>query len=295
MREIFKEKRFGRDALDTIAKANAIITDYKQQGFTLTLRQLYYQFVSAALIKNDMKAYKNLGAIINSARLAGLIDWNAIEDRTRNLVKYGYDYDVKSSLEYAADSYQLDHWDAQPCYVEVWVEKEALIGVISEICRKLHVPYFACRGYVSQSEQYDAGKRFELKIDRGQEVHILHLGDHDPSGIDMTRDNQTRLTMFAGQEINLKRLALNMDQIDQYAPPPNPAKITDSRATGYIAKFGHESWELDALKPQVISNLIKREIDQLIDEDSWQTVDDKQKADRAKIRKFVDAVEEEEE
>ena len=100
---------------------------------------------------------------------------------------------------------------------------------------------------------------------------ILHLGDHDPSGIDMTRDNAERLADVFGGDVELKRIALNMDQIDEYAPPPNPAKVTDSRFEQYLLMYGAESWELDALEPSVINELIVNEVallrdDELFDE-----------------------------
>lgn len=157
--------------------------------------------------------------------------------------------------------------------MECWIEKEALIGVVAVPCEKLRVPHFACKGYTSQSEMWDAGyNRLRRKVRDGKDVTILHLGDHDPSGIDMTRDIQDRLSLFVGSPVEVVRLALNMDQVEQYSPPPNPAKLTDSRFGGYEEKYGDESWELDALSPSTIAELIEREIKQRIDEMEWETV-----------------------
>lgn len=277
----FIEKRFSVGSQNIIKNANAIITDYQRQGFTLTLRQLYYQFVSRDLIPNKQSEYKRLGSIINDARLAGLVDWNAIEDRTRNL-KGWYFPELKTAqeiLEDAANCHERDHWADQPNYVEVWIEKDALVGVIERVCRQYRVPFFACRGYNSQSEQYKAGRRIAEKIAEDKEVTILHLGDHDPSGIDMTKDNEDRLTMFSESSVKLKRLALNMDQVEKYNPPPNPAKETDARFTGYVEKYGDSCWELDALEPKVISGLIEKNIKALIDDDIWAETDNVQQAE----------------
>jgi hypothetical protein len=104
----------------------------------------------------------------------------------------------------------------------------------------------------------------------GQEPLIIHLGDHDPSGIDMTRDNRDRLGMFAQHNVEVIRLALNMDQVEQYTPPPNPAKTTDSRAKDYIAAYGTSSWELDALEPRVINELLHTTIRGCIDAEEWE-------------------------
>jgi hypothetical protein len=152
----------------------------------------------------------------------------------------------------------------------VWIEKEALVGVISGVCDELQVPYFACRGYNSQSEQWAAGRRFRGYLSKMQRPVVFHLGDHDPSGIDMTRDNEERLSLFAEDQIEVERLALNMDQIRKYRPPPNPAKITDSRFTGYAKIHGKQSWELDALEPQMIADLVRTAVLSVRDNGLWE-------------------------
>ena len=108
----------------------------------------------------------------------------------------------------------------------------------------------------------------------GQKTLIIHLADHDPSGLDMTRDIGDRLRMFAGwKNHDIERIALNMSQIEEFTPPPNPTKLSDSRARAYIAEFGSNSWELDALEPRVIESLIERTLKQVIDDTEWEKVD----------------------
>lgn len=269
MKEAFQDISFRTSSLTVIAQADAIIREYQARGYTLTLRQLYYQFVSRDLLKNVQTEYKRLGKIVNDARIAGKLDWSAIEDRTRNVKTPSVWSSPESIIRAVARQYQEDPWVAQPFRPEVWIEKDALVGVIEGVCKRLRVPYFACRGYASQSEIYDAGKRFRQTYRGGQTPLILHLGDHDPSGLDMTRDLGERLSMFAGRHVEVRRLALNMDQIEQYDPPPNPAKDTDARFEGYRDEFGDSSWELDALDPDVISDLIQDELDTVIDTDLW--------------------------
>lgn len=266
------EKKFYGESRKRIETASQIITEYEAQGFVLTLRQLYYQFVARGLMANKQSEYKKLGSVLNDARLAGLIDWHAMEDRTRNLKELGTWGSVKSILRSCASSFRLDMWENQPNYIEVWIEKDALIGVIEGVCNEFRVPFFACRGYNSQSEQWNAGQRLAEKARGGQKVHILHLGDHDPSGMNMTSDNRGRLGMFMGRNVRdfkLHRLGLNIDQVKKYNPPPNPNKETDSRTPAYKAEFGNSSWELDALEPKVISDLIRKNILKLRDEDQW--------------------------
>lgn len=267
----FQSFKFRPDTLTMITRANTIIADYQAQGYQLTLRQLYYQFVSRDLLENTERNYKKLGGIISDARLAGLIDWDAIEDRTRNLRGLSHWEDPAHIIESAHASFRIDKWENQPNRVEVWVEKDALVGVLERVCNEYDVSYFACRGYVSQSEMYAAAQRLAGYIDGGQDVYILHLGDHDPSGIDMTRDIRDRLDLFLeGLGVDVNRLALNWEQIQIYQPPPNPAKATDARFDGYQQLFGNESWELDALEPNVISRLIEAQLMALRDERLWE-------------------------
>jgi hypothetical protein len=256
--------KFRPESLAIIGLADEIATDYKRRGYNLTLRQLYYQFIARDAFPNSERSYKRLGSIINDARLVGLIDWDHIEDRGRE--SHGTDWlgteptpfeDAIATLQYG---YTLDLWEGQDRRIEVWVEKQALEEVAERAARSYRVGYFACKGYVSQSEMWRAGMRLREAIDAGQQPLILHLGDHDPSGIDMTRDIEARLSLFAEEDIEVRRLALNMPQIRSLNPPPNPAKITDSRAQRYISKYGTSSWELDAISPDQLVRIIQDEI-----------------------------------
>jgi hypothetical protein len=266
----YKDFRLSAASRALVKQCNEIIEDYTAQGFMLTLRQLYYQLVSRDIIPNTERSYKRVGSIINDARLAGLVDWNAIEDRTRNVRSLSHWDNPADIVETVAKQFRVDMWTGQTYRPEVWIEKDALVGVIEGICHRYDVPYFSCRGYTSQSEMWGASQRMIKHAERGQVPYILHFGDHDPSGKDMSRDIIDRLNMFMGEGgLEFKRMALNMDQIEQYKPPPNPAKLTDARCAGYIAEFGTSSWELDALEPRVISDLIEGSLDDLIDSSVW--------------------------
>jgi len=265
---IASKRRRGR-SLEIIDLANEICATYAAQGYNLTLRQLYYQFISRDFFPNSEKSYNSLGSIISDARLEGLVDWNHLEDRGREPHSVGWhDHEVPEQEELirqARFGYSLDMWDGQERRVEVWVEKQALEEVVGRAANRYRAAYFACKGYVSQSEMWRAGQRLRGIIDSGQTPLILHLGDHDPSGIDMTRDIRERLSLFAEEDIEVKRIALNMDQIEAYNPPPNPAKMTDSRFWDYQQRYGDSSWELDALNPDQLDKLIRENIEANLD------------------------------
>lgn len=276
MKIAYIEKSISQGRLQIIDQANEIIEKYQSEGYDLTLRQLYYQFVSKDLIENTEKSYKRLGNIISDGRLCGLINWNAIVDRTRNLEANSHWEHPSEIIESCAKQFRIDLWEGQKFRPEVFIEKDALVGVISRVCEELDVPYFSCRGYTSQSAMWNASRRFQHYIKKGQDPFIIHLGDHDPSGIDMTRDIIDRLQLFLGQNIKINRIALNMSQVEQYSPPPNPTKLSDSRAKTYIKKFGYDSWELDALDPRTISTLIRETVMEVRDEKKWETMTQQQ-------------------
>jgi hypothetical protein len=279
-------RNFSSESLYVIDEANEICENYRQQGYDLTLRQLFYQFVSRDLLPNSERSYKRLGSIVNDARLAGLLDWRYIVDRTRNVRVQPHWNDPSEIILSAAQGFAMDKWQDQATHVEVWIEKDALVGVLQACCPVEDVPYFSCRGYTSQSEIWGAAQRLGGYIKKGKRIVVIHLGDHDPSGIDMTRDIEERLDLFIAHDLGMadklkiERIALNADQIEAYRPPPNPAKLTDSRASGYIGRFGRSSWELDALEPAVLVKLIGDAISRHRDLERWEKAVKKQETER---------------
>ncbi len=283
------EKKFSRASITKIKQAENIIDEYQSAGLELTLRQLYYQFVSRDLIPNKDSEYKKLGSTISDARLAGLIDWHAIVDRTRNLLGSPHWDNPADLITSAAKQYAIDKWQKQPVRCEVWIEKDALIGVIEQPCNALDVSYFSCRGYTSQSEMWRAAQRMrDINDENNCRSIVFHFGDHDPSGMDMTRDIQTRLTTLSdGANIQVKRIALNMTQIRKHNPPPNPAKLTDSRSNKYVKKYGSNSWELDALEPSLLNRLVTRSINSILDKKIYDKFDRKENRERLTLTKIA--------
>lgn len=276
----YAEFSFGEDRLVMIRRLADLSDQYEKKGYPLTVRQAYYQFVSRNWIENSKGAYNQIGNAISDGRMAGLISWTAFEDRGRNLMGHETFDSPAHAMKGVLDSYKIDMWADQPFRAEVWVEKEALVGVIGSICNKLRVDFFACKGYNSQSEQWRAGRRFASYVSKGQTPIVFHLGDHDPSGIDMTRDNRDRLSLFAGTPINVQRIALNMSQIEELQPPPNYAKASDSRYDGYRKLYGEECWELDALDPERIHQLIEDAVLKVRDQSKWDEMEEQETADK---------------
>lgn len=276
---MYKNIAFSDERLDIIRRANQLVKDYAAQGYALTLRQLYYQFVARDWFPpswadketgstNNERSYKKLGDVLSDARMAGRLDWLSIEDRTRSVEGNSHWTSPAEIVKACAAQYQIDKWEDQPYRVEVWVEKDALEGVVEKVARDVDVSFFSCRGYASMTSVWNAGQRLLGHCLDGQLPVILHLGDHDPSGIDMSRDIQERVALFMdgnGHKLMFERIALNWDQVQQYKPPPNPAKVTDSRFKAYVDRYGPNCWELDALDPAVIDALIRRKVSEYCD------------------------------
>jgi hypothetical protein len=314
MRIRYIDKKFRADSMAIITAANAICQTYEG---SLTLRQLYYQFVARDLLPNTSQSYNRLQSVISDARMAGEFDWDYIIDRTRNLVDRPTWESPAKLIAAAAEQYRSDLWAPQKRRVEVWIEKDAAIGTIERVCQLNHVPYFSCRGYTSASEMWSAATRVGEYLRNGEQTLILHIGDHDPSGLDMTRDIEDRLRTFIHQDwVNefgfthgnsrggirssmravmqdqggtitdgmpwqVRRIALTLDQIEEYSPPPNPAKQSDDRYNKYVAATGlTESWELDALDPAIMEALIQDEIERFRDDVALAKAERKQEEDR---------------
>lgn len=288
--ECYRDKNFKAASRVLIERCNSIIEDYTGQGLRLTLRQLYYQLVSANVIVNEEKSYNNLGNLVSDARLAGLMDWDAIEDRVRQPRKSSEWDTIADLVDSALYAYRLPRWKDQEWYVELWVEKDALAGVLSPIASEFHVTMMVNRGYSSQSAMYESAKRYKAQQDDGKRLALFYLGDHDPSGEDMVRDVADRLAMFGVEDLDTRKLALTMTQIRQYKPPPNPAKVSDSRAKAYIEKYGDSSWEVDALPPQVLAKIIRTALIDVTDMDAMESVKAQEKLDKKRLRDAAKAL-----
>ena len=286
MQELFVNHVFSLESTEMINRVNMILEEYESQGYRLSLRQLYYQLVARAIIPNTVQSYKRLGGIVSDGRLAGLIDWDMIEDRGRETITPPMWHDPAEIVEAAAQQFAIDRWSDQPNHVEVIVEKAALEGILIPVCRELGIRFTASRGYCSQSVMYEIGKRLGEK-GRAKWIHVLYLGDHDPSGIDMTRDVADRLMMFSGRGVVVARLALNIDQVKEWNPPENPAKTTDSRYRAYMERFGASSWELDAVEPATLAGLVREAVVGLRDEVLYAEALDREQGMKNELEDFV--------
>lgn len=345
----FREIRLSNDNKARLSDINRIILEYQRQGFRLTLRQLYYQLVSRDVIPNKQAEYAKLSRLLVEGRMAGIVDWDAIEDRLRSAEKPSSWDTPQEGIDSLIGQYEKPRMAGQEYYIEVWVEKDALSGVLSTITEKYHIPILVNRGYSSVSAIYDSYKRFRRALLDSQKIIILYLGDYDPSGIDMIRyvterplemllakhidfdsvyddfvgENEEEDSSFGEdyfeelrekysddkecfekdeddkdgeifsvtkafikERFNVIPLALTRSQIRQYNPPPNPAKKTDPRAAKFIEKHGTQSWEVDALRPEVLNALLEKAIRDRIDLEKYEAILKEEEDDIAKLEEL---------
>lgn len=339
----FRKARLSTTGLKRLNIINDIILEYQKQGYVLTLRQLYYQLVTRDVIPNIQSEYAKLSILLKEGRMGGMVDWDAIEDRLRKPSSPPSWDSPKDIMVAVTNQYELPRQKGQNTYLEVWVEKDALSGVLKRVTEKYHVPILVNRGYSSASAMFDSYKRFKRSIDIKKRCIVLYLGDYDPSGIDMIRDIRSRIQeFFAGDSgfqfmiqdtleeedekmeafawladqdnapdeedvadydvdeyVNLfipyyfdkyfkiVPIALTMQQIKKYKPPPNPAKTTDPRAKDFIALHGSTSWEVDALRPDVLSKLLEEAIISNIDQEMFLKMVRRENTDKKKLKSLL--------
>lgn len=268
-----------------------IINAFMKKNIKLSNRQLYYQLVGRDLIPNNIAIYKRICKFLTDLKYGGYIDWDAIEDRGRTPERHSEWETFQDLINSAVASYRLPRWQDQRFYVELYCEKEAMESVLRPIANKYHIYFGTNKGYTSSSTIYDIAKRINEQLDNEKIVVILYLGDHDPSGLDMVRDVEERIKEFLmawrygdtdpddyppeltaewiDDHFWIDHVALTTDQVEEYNPPPNPAKIDDPRAGAYISEHGEVSWELDSLDPEILMKMTEVRILEYLDIDKY--------------------------
>jgi len=294
LKKAFRKKiGLSKDNLEKLEEINRIIERYRTQGYRLTLRQLYYQLVSRAIIANRVQEYAKLSSVLVKGRMGGAVDWDAIEDRLRKPKLPYCVTGIKNAIDDTIEQYRLNRMEGQDNYLEIWCEKDAISNILYRITSEFHVRLMVNRGYSSCTAMHDAYNRFRRARIRKQKVKILYLGDHDPSGLDMIRDVEDRQDEF-GVNPEVLHIAITREQIDEFNPPPNPAKITDPRADWYISRHGETSWEVDALPPETLHEVLRESIIALLDMDKYRAVIAQEEIDKERLKEFAEDVEDDE-
>lgn len=269
---------------ELIYSIDNIIMPYKEKGMKISVRQVYYQCVARKIIDNNKEQYNKISDVIKIGRMAGLLDWDVIEDRTRYTRENVHFDSPQEILQIAANQYRIDTRATQPFYLECWIEKDSLVSILETTCKRLDVPCFSCRGFSSITALHEAALRFN---NSGKKNIILYAGDHDPSGLKIPATIQEKLKIF-NANVELKRIGLTLSQIEELNLPPFYAKEKDSNYSAYVKNTGTKyAWELDALPPEKLSTLFEQEINALTDFTALRDLQDLQNRDKSYLLNFI--------
>jgi hypothetical protein len=259
--------------------ANALPILDRYAAGVLTVRGLYYQLVNIGLT-NSQRHYKRVVGTMIKARRAGLVPYGSFTDRDRAMESETLwsRTDVDSEVEKAKRqiglwmcNYYKNRWENQIYYPEVLIEKKALVGTFENVCKRNRVGLGACKGYPSLTFLNDLADRMKAADNEGKTPIILYFGDYDPSGEDIPRSIQDNLANDFGVDVEVRRVALMVEQVRAWNLPPAPTKLTDSRTANWD---GIGQVELDAVDPGKLEDLVQGAIDEIFDEDRFAVLED---------------------
>lgn len=246
----------------------------------MTIRQLFYRLVSIGEIQNSLRFYQRVSRVMTKAREDRRCPWGWIVDRSRPAYQPSVWANPSGYAEAVKRSYRKDYWASQPVHVEVWTEKDAIIGAIEEVTEEFGVTVRVYRGFQSTTRVNEIAS---ILRSTDKPNIVFFLGDHDPSGRCIEDEGYGRLGKHGSGEFELKRLAIHKEDIQRFGLPPLRVKPTDSRTRGFLREYGPDCVELDALPPSELRRRLRDAITAAIDAEKWNRAIQVEKAELASI------------
>ena len=264
---------------DLVGNVSAILSDNADIS-PLTLRQIFYLLVTGYEYEKTERAYKRLCEAMNKARRASLIDMDDIrDDGLRKDEPHGWDGErqfVRSVKQWAAE-FRLNRQQDQPVHLMVWCEAGGMLPQLASYCRDFGVPVLSSGGFDSVTTKHNFARDASGDFNK---VEILHIGDHDPSGVHMCSSLDEDLSAFVeyyGGEIEVTRLAVIPEQIDRLRLPTSPAKVTDNRS------FQGRTTQAEAIPPRTLKSIVQDAIASRMDQETYREVLEEEAAIRASL------------
>lgn len=271
-----KRERRTRSEVDFIKQGLiAVLNEYHP----MTVRQVFYQMTSRGYIPKTEQSYRGtICRLLSELRLSRVIPFGYISDNTRWMRKPKTFDSMEDMLNLNKETYRRALWSSQPVYLEIWIEKDALAGVVYDVTEQWDVPLMVTRGYASLSYLYEAAQVYETA---GKPVYIYYLGDYDPSGVDINRSVESRMREFApNADIHFERIAITPDQIKLFNLPTRPTKPSDTRSRKFESDT---SVELDAMEPQLLRELVEHHITKHVNTEEWVRLQQIEKLERQSL------------
>jgi hypothetical protein len=250
----------------------------------MTVRQVYYQATVRNIVEKTEAGYNKVQTDLVQMRRSGVLPYDWLADSTRWQRRPRTYNGVQDALDETARFYRKSLWADAGAYVEIWLEKDALAGVIMPVTSMYDVPLMVARGYASLSFLHEAADQIgELEVP----AYIYHFGDFDPSGVNAgEKIEQTLREMAPEAEIHFQRAAVTPEQISQWNLPTRPTKSSDSRSKG----FGDISVELDAITPEDLRELVQIVIEQHLPKRQFEILKVAEASEREIIKRLVGGI-----
>lgn len=272
-----------------------VAKDLLDPGQPMTLRHLYYLLLSKHVLEGgnaqeSKRSYEQLKRIMAIGRRRGEIPFEALVDNIRSQIKPSSWSGLADFTEETARLYRLDLWARQNDYVEIWVEKDAIAGVVSDITWKYDVNLRPVRGYSSLTFLHQAAQELSRIT---KPIHLYYLGDHDPSGRDIERaciDGLAEMFKILGwpkMEVSWGRLALNFGDMKEFEIIPLPAKAEDTRYKKFVLEYGTDAAELEALPPDELRRRVHNTIESHIDAAEWRSLQENERLERETYQRTI--------
>jgi hypothetical protein len=268
-----------------MAKIRQAIVEILDDQQPMTVRQMFYALtVRGVIAKTEGEYHRTVVRLLTEMRHAGDIPFHYIADNTRWQRKPSTFYDLDSFLTTAASAYRRNLWEGSGVYLEVWLEKEALAGVVADVTARYDVPLMVSRGYSSVSFLHSAAETIEAYAKYDVPSHIYHFGDLDPSGVDIARDIERKLRRYApSADIHFERVAVTRELALAWNLPTRPTKRTDSRAR----RFRGDSVELDAIPPDQLRDLVAGVIERHVDPEQVKVLLAAEESERKHLQRMI--------
>jgi hypothetical protein len=274
-------KRIRATKAEVKARREALL-DIIDTGRPMTVRQVFYQATVRGLVEKAESGYAKVQTDLTKMRRDGSLPYDWLADNTRWQRKPRTFNSVEEALRDTARLYRKSLWTDADCYVEIWLEKDALAGVVLPVTSMNDVPLMVARGYASLSFLYSAAEYInELEVP----TYIYHLGDFDPSGVNAGEKIEETLRELAPDaDITFERIAVTEEQISDWDLPTRPTKAKDTRAKSFGSSL---SVELDAIEPNRLRAIVQEAIEQHLPTEQFETLKAAEQSERDVIRRLV--------